>query len=206
VREQVVASGLADQLETEIPLPGLPAPASQLAVPIVLGGQLAGVLYVESPEDMRFTYDDEDALVSVATQLGMATAVLQQAAEEQNEEAPQSRESAHEERGLPAVVRLYRTNDSIFIDDDYLIKGVAGSIFAKLVRDYTTNDRTEFSNRELRLDPSIRLPDIGDNLEARLILLQRRLVEKCNFLRIAKTGRGRFHFEVKRPLKLVEVN
>ena len=33
VRDQVAARGLADQLETEIPLPGLPAPASQLSVP-----------------------------------------------------------------------------------------------------------------------------------------------------------------------------
>jgi adenylate cyclase len=204
VREQVVASGLADQLETEIPLPGLPAPASQLAVPIVLGGQLAGVLYVESPEDMRFTYDDEDALVAVATQLGMSIAVLQQAAETQ-EDAPSAAAPPQPEAGAPAVVRLYRANDSVFIDDDYLIKGVAGSIFAKLVRDYTAAGRTEFSNRELRLDPAIRLPDIGDNLEARLILLQRRLAERCSFLRIAKTGRGRFHFDVKRPVRLVEV-
>jgi adenylate cyclase len=204
VREQVVARGLAEQLETEIPLPGLPAPASQLAVPIVLGGQLAGVLYVESPEDMRFSYDDEDALVAVATQLGMAIAVLQ-AAEVQVEEVPVASQPAHAEPGAAAIVRLYRANDSVFIDDDYLIKGVAGSIFAKLVRDYTASGRTEFTNRELRLDPAIRLPDIGDNLEARLILLQRRLAERCNFLLIAKTGRGRFHFEVKRPVRLVEV-
>ena len=205
VRAQHAARGFAEQLETEIPLPGLPAPASQLAVPIVLGGQLAGVLYVESPEDMRFSYDDEDALVAVATQLGMAIAVLQQAAETEIEEPPVANAPAHEEPGAAAIVRLYRANDSVFIDDDYLIKGVAGSIFAKLVRDYSTLGRTEFSNRELRLDPAIRLPDLGDNLEARLILLQRRLVERCDFLRIAKTGRGRFHFEVKRPLKLVEV-
>lgn len=205
VREQVVARGLAEQLETEIPLPGLPTPASQLAVPIVLGGQLAGVLYAESPEQMRFSYDDEDALVAVATQLGMAIAVLQQAAETQHEEAPVASAAAQPEQGAAAIVRLYRANDSVFIDDDYLIKGVAGSIFAKLVRDYSADGRTEFSNRELRLDPAIRLPDIGDNLEARLILLQRRLAERCDFLRIAKTGRGRFHFDVRRPVKLVEV-
>jgi len=206
VREQLVARGLADQLETEIPLPGLPAPASQLAVPIILGGRLAGILYVESPEDMRFSYDDEDALVAVATQLGMAIAVLQQAAETQNEEEPAAPAPAHQQPGATAVVRLYRANDSVFIDDDYLIKGVAGSIFAKLVRDYTAHGRTEFSNRELRLDPTLRLPDIGDNLEARLILLQRRLAEKSSFIGIAKTGRGRFHFEVKRPIRLVEVS
>src|SRR5262249_26369550 len=151
------------------------------------------------------SYDDEDALVAVATQLGMAIAVLQQAAEVQVEEPPKTNAPAQQDPGSAAVVRLYRANDSVFIDDDYLIKGVAGSIFAKLVRDYTADGRTEFSNRELRLDPAIRLPDLGDNLEARLILLQRRLAERCNFLAIAKTGRGRFHFDVKRPVKLVEV-
>jgi adenylate cyclase len=204
LRDQAVAHGLASELETEIPLPGLPAPASQLAVPIVLGGQLAGVLYVESPEDMRFSYDDEDALLAVATQLGMAIAVLQQAADVHTEDAPAPSAPARAPQGTAAVVRLYRTHDSVFIDDDYLIKGVAGAIFARLVRDYTGAGRTEFSNRELRLDASIRLPEIGDNLEARLILLQRRLAERCDFLRIVKTGRGRFHHGGKRPLKLVE--
>ncbi len=205
VRDQAVAHGLGQQLETEIPLPGLPEPGSQLAVPIVLGAQLAGVLYVESPEAMRFSYDDEDALVAVATQLGMAVAVLQQAAETQAEETPAPGLPASAQQGTAAIVRLYRSNDSIFIDEDYLIKGVAGSIFAKLVRDHTSAGRTEFSNKELRLDPTIRLPEIGDNLEARLILLQRRLAERCDFLRLEKTGRGRFHFAVKRPLKFVEL-
>jgi adenylate cyclase len=205
VREQALASGLAEQLELEIPLPGLPQPASQLAVPIVLCGQTAGVLYVESPEDMRFSYDDEDALVAVAAQLGMSIAVLQQAAEALHEEGSATQRSPAPQAGPPVTVRLYRANDSVFIGDDYLIKGVAGAIFAKLVRDFTAGGRTEFSNRELRLDPSIRLPEIGDNLEARLILLQQRLAERCDFLRIVKTGRGRFRFEVKRPLQLVEV-
>ena len=53
-------------LETEIPLPGLAESRSQLAVPIAGGGRLLGVLYVESAEDLRFGYDDEDALVALA--------------------------------------------------------------------------------------------------------------------------------------------
>jgi len=50
----------------------------------------------------------------------------------------------------------------------------------------------------------IRLPDITDNLEARLILLQRRMAERTTFLALEKTGRGRFRFRVDRPVELFE--
>ena len=107
--------------------------------------------------------------------------------------------------GAAAVVRHYPTDDSIFIDEDYLIKGVAGAIFWKLLSDYNRDKRTEFTNRELRLDSKLGLPDITDNLEARLILLQRRLAERRAPHRIEKTGRGRFRLEVSRPFTLVEM-
>jgi putative methionine-R-sulfoxide reductase with GAF domain len=204
IRESAERGGMGALLETMIPLPGLPDSRSQLAVPIVAGGQLIGVLYVESPEDFRFCYDDEDALVALAAQLGMAIQALEQAADTDETPAqaePRSAPSA----GAPAIVRHYGADGSIFIGDDYLIKGVAGCIFRKLLSDYSREQRTEFSNRELRLDSSIRLPDIADNLEARLILLEKRLVERCDFLRIEKTGRGRFRLRVERPFKLVDM-
>jgi adenylate cyclase len=202
IRESLARSGQGDRLETEIPLPGLSEARSQLAVPIRAFQRMLGVLYVESPQDQRFSYDDEDALVALAGHLGMAIQLAQQA---ESEETPAPATLQTSAPGPIVLVRHYTENDSVFLDDDYLIKGVAGSIFWVLVRDYVDNARVSFSNRELRLDRRIRLPDLSDNLEARLILLSRRLDERRACVRIEKTGRGRFELRVERPLKLVEV-
>ncbi len=203
IREGVAHGEFSGMLETEIPFPGLPAPRSQLAVPMVNGRRLVGVLYVESPEDSRFDYDDEDALVTLAGQLGSTIQLLQQVAEA-HEEGASVESAAIPARGTPVTIRRYGVNDSVFIGEDYLIKGVAGAIFWKLLAAYDREGRTTFTNRELRLDPTIHLPDISDNLEARLILLQRRLAERCPFLRIEKTGRGRFRLVVERPFRLLD--
>jgi adenylate cyclase len=204
MRERAERHGLAELLETEIPLPGLPAPGSQLAVPLRVSGCTVGVLFVESPQEARFSWEDEDALVAIAAQLGTTIVVLQQAADA-SDDAPARAEHAPTPRGTPLVVRHYAADHSVFIGDEYLIKGVAGAIFRKLVRDFLVEGRTDFTNRELRLDPSIRLPDITDNLEARLILLVRRLQERGPDIHIEKTGRGRFRLAVRRPLTLTEV-
>jgi hypothetical protein len=190
---------------TEIPYPGLAQPHSQLAVPIQNGGRTLGVLFVESTEDLRFSYEDEDALVAIAGHLGAAIELLQASTEAPDSAAapllPQA--PAQPAAVAPLVVRHFSANDSIFLDDSYLIKGVAGAILWKLLRDHRQLGRTEFSNRELRLDPSLRLPDVSDNLEARLLLLQRRLAEQGGGVRMEKTGRGRFRLLLDRPVELV---
>ena len=188
----------------EIPWPGLREPQSQLAVPISSGGRLQGVLYVESLEELAFCYEHEDALAALAVSLGFAMQALAQE-DEPGDNAPDGTTPQAPAGKAALQVRYYPEDDSVFLGEDYLIKGVAGAIFWKLLRDYQRDGRTEFSNRELRLDPSIPLPDIADNLEARLLLLHRRLQERSTLLGMEKTGRGRFRLCVRQPLKLVEV-
>jgi len=203
-RESFKAGGMLEVLETEIPLPGLVESRSQLAVPILQEDRLLGVLYVESPENLRFSYEDEDALVMLSQQLSMAIRLSQLVGESRESErlAPEQTPLT----GAPLVIRRYPANNSIFIDGSYLIKGVAGAIFWRLVTEYVVSRRTDFTNRELRLDPSIGLPELSENLEARLILLQRRLQENDVAVRIRKTGRGRFRLDVNRPLSLDELS
>lgn len=202
IRENAAQSDWAGALEMAIPFPGLAEPRSQLAVPILAGQRLLGVLYVESPQDLRFNYDDEDALVSLSRQLGMSIHLLQNVPEH-GEEIPAPAPLAGEPNGTPLTVRHYSENDSVFLDDEYLIKGVAGSILWTLLRDYSDHKRTEFTNRELRLDSRVRLPDFSDNLEARLLLLGKRLTERNAGILIEKAGRGRFRLCVSRPVRLL---
>lgn len=189
--------------DKEIPFPGLAEPHSQLAVPISLAGRLLGVLYVESEENLRFDYEDEDALVALAGQLAFAMQLFEVPPEAAEERSPSAAPTPP--RGASLEIRHYPADNSVFVDGDYLIKGVAGAILAKLLSDHAREGRRDFSNRELRLDASLRLPDISDNLEARLTLLQRRLAERCPALRIAKTGRGRFRLVLERPIQLVDM-
>jgi len=204
VREAAQSHGLGARLEQEIPFPGLAESQSQIAVPILAGERLAGVLFAESTEPGRFGYDEEDALVVLASHIG-ATAQFCDAAPEATEQHDRPATRAAVPKGESLRIRRYAENDSIFVDEDYLIKGVAGAILWRLVRGFVEERRTEYSNRELRLDPTLGLPDVSENLEARLILLQRRLEERCPGLRIEKTGRGRFRLLVSRPLALAEI-
>lgn len=207
LRDAAAEGGLAERVVTEIPPPGLPDAKSQVAVPIVALREPLGVLFAESRQECRFTYDDEDALVAIARELAMAMRIL--APVEEHPEAPEAIDaSAAPPRGSseqPVVVRYYPANDSVFLDDDYLIKGVAGAILWTLVTDYVRRGRSVFTNRELRVDPRAKLPDRSDNLEARLILLRRRLDERAASMRIEKLDRGRFRLRVERPLELVEI-
>jgi hypothetical protein len=103
---------------------------------------------------------------------------------------------------LTTHVRYFPVDGSTFLDGDYLIKGVAGRILWSLLGQFDAEGRVEFTNREVRLDPALELPEFRDNFESRLILLKRRLAERDCPVRIEKTGRGRFRVDVATKLRL----
>ncbi len=206
VRRTLESSQPDIALDTDIPYPGLAQPQSQMAVPILCTGHLLGVMFVESAEELRFSFEDEDVLVTMAGHLGAAIDLLRLDGEEATPAAAVSATPTCAAPDALLQVRRYRSNNSIFLNDSYLIKGVAGAIFWKLLNDYQQRGRTDFSNRELRLDASIGLPDVVDNLEARLILLVRRLAEQALPIRIEKTGRGQFRLCVGARLELTETD
>ncbi|WP_372841121.1 GAF domain-containing protein [Phaeovulum sp.] len=200
ITETARRAGLIDGAPRAIPFPGLAAPRSQIALPILEGGRLLGVLFAEAEETLRFAYDDEDALALVAGHLGARIAILR--AGESDEDAP----TPGEKLPLAGVVtvRYYAADQSVFLDHDYLIKGVAGAILWRLLREYQATGRTDFALRELRVDPALRLPAHAENLDARMILLRRRLEERQSCLRIEKAGRGRFRLAIACRLTLEE--
>jgi GAF domain-containing protein len=205
MREDAQSHGFTAGLDERIPFPGLPESQSQIAVPILAGERLLGVLFAESKAAGRFGYDEEDGFMVLASHVGAVAALLEdESPAAAGEQAPPA-QAPESQRGAPLRVRRYVENDSIFVGDDYLIKGVAGAILWRLLRAHAEERRNDHTNRELRLDPAIRLPDLSENLEARLILLARRLEERCPALRIEKTGRGRFRFHVQRPVTLDEI-
>jgi adenylate cyclase len=171
-------------------------------------GRNVGALLVESESDQFFSYDDEDALLLLGGQLAQALLALQ--AEELDTHAPsaphgESVGAGRAASARPALrIRHYARDQSVFIDDAYLIKGVAGAILWKLVNDFVHRGRDEFSTRELRLAAGeLRLPELQDNLGVRLLLLERRLAERDCGLRIERTGRGRFRLRADSRIELL---
>jgi adenylate cyclase len=188
----------------EIPVPGLPAAQSRVAVPAMAFGELVGVLTVESVQPVAYGPGDEAVLSAVASLVAHAVEVgrARGGAEEESVTAVAPTGVAPPPGTRSVNVRFFPVDGSTFIDGDYLIKGVAGRILWSLLGQHESDGRVEFTNREMRLDPALELPAFRDNFEARLILLTRRLDERAAPIRIDKTGRGRFRLVVNAPLVL----
>jgi adenylate cyclase len=180
----------------------------QLALPLVSGERLVGVLAVESRDPLHFDEWDEAFLQIVGHQIALGIDRMQ--AIEGEAEAGSSvrarpRKSAAPARGTAKHTFVYyRNDDCVFADGEYLIRNVPGKILWKILRQRVDNEQLEFTNRELRLDPTLGLPPVKDNLESRLILLRKRLAEKCPDVRIVPVKRGRFALELDAEVELIE--
>jgi putative methionine-R-sulfoxide reductase with GAF domain len=204
VRSAVERRGEEGILEKEIPLPGLPDVRSQLVLPLLFRNRLLGVLCLQSAEPGRFLEADERVMQIVARHLAASMANAM-AAESTEPKVAMLQASPAAPAATHAVVKHYRSDDSIFIDDTYLTKGIPGRLFWKLLQAFVGTGRATFTNKEIRLDASLGLPDIKDNLEARLILLRRRLDERCDFVRLVHARRGHLHLDIHRGLTLEEL-
>lgn len=208
IRTSVQRTVGARGLRPEIPLPGLVDAQSQMALPLVVGDRLVGVIAVESRTPAAFEEWHEAFLEIIANQI--ATAIENMSLRDkdiEDAETPPSRPSAAPPPpsvGGTLKVRFFKSDDCLFVDDEYLVRNVPGRILWKILREYVATGRTEFSNRELRLDPALGLPSIRDNLESRLVLLRKRLEQKCPDIKLVPTGRGRFRLDVTSPLELDE--
>jgi hypothetical protein len=202
-----------DAAAPRIPLPGLAAPESQLGVPLLVRGELVGVLCAESEVPYRFHEEDKASIELLGSYLAIAiqNMQLQERASEPPAEPPAA---ASPERPAPSPclqpparprreVVYYAEDECILVDDEYLIRSLPARILWRVLSAHDATGRSEFTNRELRLDKSLNLPEWKDNLESRLILLRRRLEQKCPDIRLVSRARGRFALELCCDLSLI---
>jgi hypothetical protein len=209
VHKRASEQGLCPE-ERRIALPGLAAPDSQLGVPLLNRGELIGVLCIESEMPYRFHEDDKRSIELLGSYLAIAihSMLLQERSDSladastppptREQTAPPARANRRQRE-----VAFYAADECILVDGEYLIRSLPAKILWKLLQARQSEGRVEFTNRELRLDKSLNLPEWKDNLESRLLLLRRRLEQKCPDLRLVPKARGRFVLEFGSDVVLV---
>jgi hypothetical protein len=180
--------------DKSIPLPGLPGALCRMAVPMLAKGQLRGVIFVESQTPFAFDHVDEQVLGVITGQLALALWLAELQAQAVAPQTPPAAPVAA--KGKAFRFKYFAFDDSVFIDDDYLIKGVPGRLLYHFVKSFQETGRRDFSNREIRRETALKLPDLKDNLETRLILLRRRLEDKGGPLSLTRPERGQIRLEV----------
>jgi adenylate cyclase len=190
VRAEIMRSG-----PDHIPLPSLAQPRSQMAVPMLSRGRLLGVLFVESEENFAFSHRDEEALALVASQLATSLLLAERDRSDSRAPSPANHQPSPAQAARRIRVRYFPLDGSVFVDGEYVIRGLPGRLLQHFLSAFLETGRTDFSNREIRRDRSLQLPDFKDNLETRLILLRRRLEERGGPIRLSRPERGQIRLE-----------
>jgi len=208
-RERLYGRAVREQLERiqsgaerDIPLASVAGAKSLLAVPLVLQGKLFGVLATECQRALAF--DERDAqMLTTAGQLLAQSIALYRDEEPEREPEPEPPSIL---RAGSIQVRYYEADDSIFVDGEYLIRGLPGKILWLLLGLHQREGRTTFLNRELRLHPFLKIPAINDNLATRLLMLQRRLDDKKLPIQLHREERGRLRLTCEMNITLESVS
>lgn len=165
---------------------------SAIVSPIMIRGEIIGAVVATHHVAVHFSSEDELVVRSVAIALQETMLQMRDAtgiAGARDDEAVAAKEG--ENRGI-TVVRVHRSDGSVFINDEYVIRGHAGDIFGYVLSVNAETGRERFTNRELRAAPELDIPGLRKNIESRLLSLIRRLDESAAPIRIEKTERGRF--------------
>ena len=200
------ARGRGTHKRGRIQMPGLANPESQLGVPLLVRGELVGVLTLESDVPYRFHEEDKASIELLGSYLAIAVQNMQlqersaDAAEPPADPVPVRRPAKPARPASDSASRrdlvYYAADECILLDGEYLIRSLPARILWRLLTERQATGRQEFTNRELRLDKSLNLPDWKDNLESRLLLLRRRLEQKSPDIRLVPRARGRFALEL----------
>jgi adenylate cyclase len=211
-RSRIMQSAAGSRMDgagpTDIALPGLPDGKSVAAIPLLARDRLLGVLYLESATVGHFGPHNERLLRVLASHLAAVLGGFDDDRESDDEPAQEAGRdiisTPSPSRGCAAVT-YYQADDSVFVDETYVIKGVPGRILWRLLCEHVAHGRETFTNRELRLDERLGLPAGNDNLEARLLVLRKRLAGAELGIRLERVGRGRLQFALDGPVQLTEV-
>jgi adenylate cyclase len=203
-RRRVIATANLDRARAMAgspprPLPGLPGARSAAAVPLVVGRDVVGVLYLESAKVSAFGGPTEGLLRIIGAHAAAALAARGAPVAEEPRRAPAP--TGHP----PMELVHYQADDTVLCNSAYIVKGAPGRILWSMLQAHANTGRTQFTNRELRLDESLGLPAGNDNLEARLLALRRRLADIDCGITLQRVGRGRLELGLERPAELTEV-
>jgi hypothetical protein len=172
---------------------------------MMAGAEIRGLICAESDNRLAFTPTDELAASLIAAQFA-AVVALAESVEHLKTAGPGSAVALQPSHSGAQSIRIrhFAHDDSLVIDHACLIKSLKGRLLWRMLQTFAQEGRTEFTNREFRLDGTLKRTDFKDNLESRLLFLSRRLAENVGSMRIIRNGRGCVLLEVRTPTEPVE--